>query len=154
MTVVVVVATVILSIAALLTLIRAERGPSMLDRTVALDVLTSIVLGAVALYAAWTRRADAVPVLVALALIGFVSSVAIARFAALEPEGIGRVLTREEVAAMEALRRAEEDAESGAPGDGGSAWSGAPGDEDRGGSARSGAMGDEDRGGPGGSEVT
>jgi multicomponent Na+:H+ antiporter subunit F len=110
-TAVVVVATALFSVAALLTLIRAERGPSMLDRTVALDVLTSIVLGVVALYAAWTRQADAVPVLVALALVGFVSSVTIARFAAVEPEGIGRVLTRDEVAAMEAQQRAEEEAE-------------------------------------------
>lgn len=109
MTAVMVVATVLFSVAALLTLIRAERGPSMLDRTVALDVLTSIVLGVVALYAAWTRQADAVPVLVALALVGFVSSVTIARFAAVEPGGVGRVLTREEVAAMEAQQLVEEE---------------------------------------------
>lgn len=110
MIVVVVVATVLLTAAALLTLVRAERGPTMLDRTVALDVLTSIVLSGVALHAAWTRQTDAVPLLVALALVGFVSSVTIARFAAVEPEGEGRVLTREEVAALELQRWADEDA--------------------------------------------
>lgn len=108
MTVVVVLTVALLSAAAVLTLFRAERGPTMLDRTVALDVLTSIVLGAVILHAAWTRRVDSLPLLVALALVGFVSSVTIARFAAVEPEGEGRVLTREEVAALEAQRMADE----------------------------------------------
>lgn len=109
MTVVVPIAAALFAVAALLALVRAERGPTMLDRTVALDVLTSVLLSALALHAAWTRRADVVPVLVALALVGFVSSVTIARFAAVEPEGEGRVLTREEVAALEADRRDEED---------------------------------------------
>lgn len=111
MTVVVVLAAVLLTAAAVLTLVRAERGPSMLDRTVALDVLTSILVSAVALHAAWTRRTDTVPLLLALALVGFVGSVTIARFAAVEPEGEGRVLTREEVAQLEAQRRAEAEAE-------------------------------------------
>lgn len=109
MIVVVVVAAALLSAAAVLALVRAERGPTMLDRTVALDVLTSIVLAAVALDAAWTRQVDTVPVLVALALVGFVSSVTIARFAAVEPLGEGRILTHEEVAALEAQRRADEE---------------------------------------------
>jgi multicomponent Na+:H+ antiporter subunit F len=108
MIVVVLVAAALFATAAVLALVRAERGPSMLDRTVALDVLTSILVSAVALHAAWTRRVDAVPMLVALTLVGFISSVTIARFAAVEPEGEGRVLTREEVAALEAERMAEE----------------------------------------------
>jgi len=105
--VVVLVAAALLAAAVVLTLVRAERGPTMLDRTVALDVLTSIIVSAVALHAAWTRRVDTVPMLVALTLVGFISSVTIARFAAVEPEGEGRVLTREEVAALEAERIAE-----------------------------------------------
>lgn len=111
MTVVVVVSALLLTAAAVLALVRAERGPSMLDRAVALDVLTSVLVGAVAVHAAWTGATENVPVLVALALVGFVSSVAIARFAATEPAGEGRVLTREEIAAQEAQRRAAEDAE-------------------------------------------
>lgn len=111
MIVVVVIAALLFTGAAVLTLVRAERGPTMLDRTVALDVLTSILVSAVALHAAWTRRTDTVPLLLALALVGFVGSVTIARFAAVEPEGEGRVLTREEVAMLEARRRAEEEAE-------------------------------------------
>lgn len=111
MTVVVVLAGALLAATAVLALIRAEKGPSMLDRTVALDVITSAIVGAVALEAAWSRRVDVVPLLVVLSLVGFVGSVTIARFAAVEPEGEGRILTREEVAALEAERIAAEDAE-------------------------------------------
>lgn len=104
MTVVVLVCAVLLAAAAVLAVVRAERGPSMLDRTVALDVLTSVIVGAIALEAAYSRRVDTVPILVVLALVGFISSVTIARFAAVEPHGEGRILSREEVAALEAER--------------------------------------------------
>ncbi|MBC7292150.1 MAG: pH regulation protein F [Actinotalea sp.] len=108
---VVAVCVVLLAAAGVLALVRAERGPSMLDRSVALDILTSTLVAAVALEAAWAQRTDSLPVLVALALVGFVGSVTIARFAAVEPEGEGRVLTREEIAALETARaeRAEEE---------------------------------------------
>lgn len=109
MIVVVLVCAALLAVGAVLALIRAERGPSMLDRTIALDVVTSVMVAAVALEAAWSRRLDTVPILVALSLVGFIGSVTIARFAAVEPEGEGRVLTREEVAAMEAERFADDD---------------------------------------------
>lgn len=108
---VVAVCVVLLAAAGVLALVRAERGPSMLDRSVALDILTSTLVGAVALEAAWARRTDGLPVLVALALVGFVGSVTIARFASVEPEGEGRVLTREELAALESdrARRTEQE---------------------------------------------
>ena len=102
--VVVVVCAVLLTAGALLAIARAERGPSMLDRTVALDVVVTTMVAAIALYAAYYRRADVVPLLVVLSLVGFVGSVTIARFAAVEPEGEGRVRPREEVAAEEAER--------------------------------------------------
>jgi multicomponent Na+:H+ antiporter subunit F len=104
--VVVTIATALFGVSAVLALVRAERGPTMLDRTLALDVLTSIVVGAVALHAAWTLRTDTFPVLVALAMVGFIGSVTIARFAAAEPPDEGRILTAEEVAALEAQERA------------------------------------------------
>jgi len=110
-TVVVVATAAMLAVAGVLALVRLERGPSMLDRTIAVDVLTSVLVAGIATYSAWTRRADTVPVLLALALVGFVTSVTIARFAAVEPEGEGRVLSREEAAALEAARRAEEERE-------------------------------------------
>lgn len=108
MIVVAVVCTVMLVVGAALAIVRAEKGPSMLDRTVALDVVVATMIVGVALYAAVHRRADVVPILVVLSLVGFVGSVTIARFAAVEPEGEGRVKTREELAAEEAARAEEQ----------------------------------------------
>jgi multicomponent Na+:H+ antiporter subunit F len=110
-TVVVVITAAMLAVAAVLALIRLERGPTMLDRTIAVDVVTSVLVAGIATYSAWTQRSDTVPVLLALALVGFVTSVTISRFAAVEPEGEGRVLSREEADALEAARRAEEERE-------------------------------------------
>ncbi len=103
--VVVVVCGVLLTLGAGFAVVRAEKGPSMLDRTVALDIVVTTMIAAIALYAAYYRRADVVPLLVVLSLVGFVGSVTVARFAAVEPEGEGRVRTREEVAAEEAEKR-------------------------------------------------
>ena len=96
---------VLLTLGALFAIVRAEKGPSMLDRTVALDIVVTTMIAAIALYAAYYRRADVVPLLVVLSLVGFVGSVTVARFAAVEPEGEGRVRTREEVEAEEAEKR-------------------------------------------------
>lgn len=110
MTAVVIICAVLLTLAAVLSIWRAERGPSMLDRTVALDILITVVVAAVALYASLERRTDVVPILVVLSLVGFVGSVTIARFASVEPKGEGRVRSREEVAAeeLERIRREDE----------------------------------------------
>ncbi|MET7836646.1 monovalent cation/H+ antiporter complex subunit F [Micromonospora sediminicola] len=82
MTVVAVIVTVLLTVAGALTLVRVIRGPSILDRAVATDVLLAVVVAAIATEAAWSRDATALPVLVVLALVGFVGSVSVARFAA------------------------------------------------------------------------
>ncbi|MFY9262762.1 MAG: pH regulation protein F [Actinomycetaceae bacterium] len=71
---------VILLISALLVLWRMMRGPTSLDRMVSLDMITSITIGGFALLAAVTRRADLLPVFVVLSLVGFVGSMALARF--------------------------------------------------------------------------
>jgi multicomponent Na+:H+ antiporter subunit F len=96
----VIAAAVLVSVAALLALVRVERGPSMLDRAVALDTLTVTLVGAIAIEAAWSRRTETIPILVALSMVGFVGSVTMARFAAKEPVDEGRVSTPEEVAAQ------------------------------------------------------
>lgn len=112
MTAVIVICAVLLTAAGVLALVRAERGPSMLDRTIALDILVTVVVAAVALYASVERRTDVVPILVVLSLVGFVGSVTISRFASVEPAGERRVRSREEIALEEAERiRAEEEAE-------------------------------------------
>ena len=104
MTVVTIVCAALLLGAAVLALIRAERGPSMLDRTVALDVFVTALVGGIVLEAAVSGRTDTLPLLVVLSMVGFVGSVTIARFASAEPEGEGRVRTVAEIAQEEAAR--------------------------------------------------
>ncbi|MCL2464163.1 MAG: monovalent cation/H+ antiporter complex subunit F [Micrococcales bacterium] len=108
MTVVVIVCGVLIAAGAALAIVRMARGPSILDRTVALDVVVTCIVAAFALYAALARRTDVVPILVALSLVGFIGSFAVARFAAAEPEDARRVRSREEVAAREAQQWADE----------------------------------------------
>ncbi|MEE6294706.1 monovalent cation/H+ antiporter complex subunit F [Georgenia wangjunii] len=106
MTVVYVITFTLLAAAALLAIVRMERGPSMFDRIVAVDVMTAVVLGTVSVVSALTGRADLVPVLVVLALVGFVSAVSIARFAAAESADEARILTKAELAEVLAQRDA------------------------------------------------
>jgi multicomponent Na+:H+ antiporter subunit F len=82
MTVVAITVTVILATAALAALVRVVRGPSILDRIVATDVLLAVIVAAIAAEAAYTRDATALPVLVVLSVLGFIGSVSVARFAA------------------------------------------------------------------------
>ncbi|MEG3636947.1 monovalent cation/H+ antiporter complex subunit F [Micromonospora palythoicola] len=82
MSAVAVIVTVLLAVAGGLTLTRIIRGPSILDRAVATDVLLAVIVAAIATEAAYSRDATALPVLVVLAVLGFVGSVSVARFAA------------------------------------------------------------------------
>ena len=108
MTVVVWISGVLVLAGGLMAVVRAEIGPSILDRSVALDVVVTTLVAAVALYAAVERRADVVPVLVALSVVGFVGSVTVARFVSAEQPGEGRVLSRWEMALAQAVQRARE----------------------------------------------
>jgi multicomponent Na+:H+ antiporter subunit F len=81
-TVLVGASVVLLSVSAVLVLVRLVRGPSVLDRTIATEVIISILVCGLALNIAATRSATTLPVLVSLALTGFVGSVAVARFVA------------------------------------------------------------------------
>jgi multicomponent Na+:H+ antiporter subunit F len=80
MTIVTGVCFVGLSVAALLTLVRLVRGPSVPDRIVALDALLFIVVSGIAVGAAATGDGDFLAVLLAVALLGFVGTVTVARF--------------------------------------------------------------------------
>ena len=55
-------------------------GPTLLDRAVAVDMLVAIAICALALEAALHRHTHTLPLLVVLTLLGFVGSVAVARF--------------------------------------------------------------------------
>lgn len=66
--------------AALLAVLRVAFGPSVLDRAVATDLLTSIGVAMTALIIAWWNRADLPVLLVIFAITGLFSSTTIARF--------------------------------------------------------------------------
>ncbi|SDY50738.1 multisubunit sodium/proton antiporter, MrpF subunit [Micromonospora pattaloongensis] len=87
MTVVVVTVAALLLAAALLTLVRIVRGPSLLDRVVATDVLLAVIVAALGAEAALNRHATTLPILVVLAILGFVGSVSVVRFAVRPPDG-------------------------------------------------------------------
>lgn len=82
MTVVLWICAGMLSVAALLALVRIARGPSSLDRVVALDVLLSCLIAGIGLEAAYHQRGLTLPVLAVLALLGFLGAVTVARFGA------------------------------------------------------------------------
>lgn len=71
---------VVLGVAAVLTLTRIVRGPSVLDRAIALEVMITILVCALGAEAALTRHTTTLPILVSLSLLGFVGSVAVVRF--------------------------------------------------------------------------
>ena len=80
MTVVLLVCVAILGVAAMLLVVRITRGPTMLDRVVALDVMVAVVICGLALEAAVNRHSTTLPILGVLSLLGFVGSVSVARF--------------------------------------------------------------------------
>ena len=65
---------------ALLALVRMARGPSLLDRVVAVDTLLVIIAAGLAVHAALQRDPTLVPVLVVVSLLAFVGSVSVARY--------------------------------------------------------------------------
>ena len=82
MSVVGTVCVALLAITGVLCIVRIVRGPTMLDRTVAADVFVAASAGAIGIEAAVERHDTTLSILVVLALVGFLSSVSIARFAA------------------------------------------------------------------------
>jgi len=80
MTVVFTLCFVLLSVAAALVLYRLARGPSVPDRIIALDVVLQIVVAGIAVGAATTGSGPFLAVLIAVALLGFVGSVTVARY--------------------------------------------------------------------------
>ena len=108
MTIIILICAAILLVSALMLIWRIGRGPTTLDRVVSIDMVSSVLIGAFALLAVVTRRSDLLPVFVVLALVGFVGSTTVARFARpIDPEQ-RRLLTREEERRMdlETYRRA------------------------------------------------
>ncbi len=80
MTIVWIIAAVMLSAAATITMGRLLAGPSTLDRLVALDTLVALAMCAIGTWAAFSLDTTVTYSLTALALISFVGSVSVARF--------------------------------------------------------------------------
>ena len=81
MIVVGIIVSTLLFAAVALALTRIARGPTTLDRVVAVDVLLAVVVCAIAAEVAYTRDATSLPILVVLSILGFIGSVSVARFA-------------------------------------------------------------------------
>lgn len=73
-------ALVILSLSFLLTVYRVIKGPTLPDRIVALDMLVGIVIGFIAVIAIKTGFTLYIDIAIALGLVGFLATVAFARF--------------------------------------------------------------------------
>lgn len=71
---------IILAVAAILTTYRLLDGPGSLDRLVALDTLIAVAMCGLAVWAAYSGDTTIVPSIVALSLVSFIGSVAVARF--------------------------------------------------------------------------
>ncbi len=82
-----VIAAVMLSLAAAVTMYRLLAGPSTLDRLVALDTMIAVTMCAIGTWAAFSLDTTVLYSLAALALISFVGSVSIARFRVRDIEG-------------------------------------------------------------------
>ena len=81
MNVVFVVVLSVLCLAGAITLVRLLRGPDTLDRIVALDVFVILIVAATAVYVAIYTDGSNIPLLAAVALLGFVGSATAARLA-------------------------------------------------------------------------
>ncbi len=70
-----------LAVALVLTFVRLVRGPSLMDRVTALELIASLVAGIVAVYAIGADEPALIDVAIALALVAFLGAVAFARYA-------------------------------------------------------------------------
>ena len=91
----------LLSLAFLVVVWRVIRGPTLPDRVLGLDALVSIAIGFIAAIGIRTGYALYVDIAIALGLVGFLATVALARFT------LVRGKTEEEVAEEERRRQAE-----------------------------------------------
>jgi len=75
-----VVTFLILSLAFVLILVRIVRGPSLPDRILALDLLVTVAIGYIAAFGIRSGYTVYIDVAIALGLVGFLSTIALARF--------------------------------------------------------------------------
>jgi multicomponent Na+:H+ antiporter subunit F len=78
--IVAVIASVMFAIGAFCAVYRIVKGPSVLDRVIASDVLVATIICALAAEMALNRHTDTLPVLLVLALFAVLGSLSVARF--------------------------------------------------------------------------
>lgn len=76
----IVAASVLLATSVIIALYRIVRGPSILDRMIATDVVLASIMCGLGGFMALSGRTDLLPVLIVLAMLGFVGSVSVSRY--------------------------------------------------------------------------
>lgn len=71
---------VMLAVSMMMAFIRVVRGPSLPDRIIAIDLLSSVVVGMLSIHAIRTNEYVYLTAGIALALISFIGTVALALF--------------------------------------------------------------------------
>lgn len=80
LTTLIVAASAVLAVSVFIALIRVITGPSILDRMIATDVVLASIMTGLGGYMALAGRTDLLPVLIVLAMLGFVGSVSVSRY--------------------------------------------------------------------------
>ena len=76
----VIAGSVLLAASVVVALFRIVRGPSILDRMIGTDVVLASIMCGLGGYMALSGRSDLLPVLIVLAMLGFVGSVSVSRY--------------------------------------------------------------------------
>lgn len=97
----------ILSLSFLVTIYRIVKGPTLPDRILGLDMLVAIAIGFIAVIGIKTGYTLYVDVAIALGLVGFLATVAFARFVLSRGKTEDDILTEAREAAAEARRQAK-----------------------------------------------
>ena len=79
-TVALVVVLPLLAVALLLVFVRLVRGPDLPDRVVALDLMTVLLMGMIAVYGIGANQPVFLDVAIVLALVSFVATIAFAAY--------------------------------------------------------------------------
>ncbi|MBB4065760.1 cation:proton antiporter [Gellertiella hungarica] len=79
------IALPVLALSLAATAWRVVRGPTLADRVLALDMLTAIAIGFMAVFSILTGYSLYIDIAIALGLVGFLATVAFARFILTRP---------------------------------------------------------------------
>ena len=110
------IALFILSLSFLVTIGRILKGPTLPDRILGLDMLVAIAIGFIAVIGIKTGYALYVDVAIALGLVGFLATVAFARFVLSRGKTEDDILTESRTAAQRAVQEARRSAKNNGKG--------------------------------------